>query len=156
MRHVGVSVALFVGILLASAQVAVAGGNGATSSTQITHNVTQTFPVGPICGSPGGLLTLTSNSVFHITVNKAGDFWVTGTTEGWFTIVPSDPTLPNFAGHIATWFGESSNARNDVQHDITNIRAIATDGSGTTITIHAVDHLSTSASGQVNAFFSCS
>jgi hypothetical protein len=143
------------GLLAVSASTALAGGNGATTFTQTMHGVTQSFPVGPLCGSPSGTLTETSNSVFHTTVNTAGDFWLTNTQEAWFTIVPDDPTLPNFAGHYDVWFGVSLNANNAVVHDIFNIRATATDGSGTTITVHLVDHMSISASGQVNIFSSC-
>ena len=143
------------GLLAISASSAVAGGNGATTFTQTMHGVTQTFPVGPLCGAPSGTLTATSNFVFHTTVNKAGDFWATSTQEAWFTIVPFDPSLPQFAGHFAVWFGVSLNANNSVVHDIFNVRATATDGSGTTIAVHLVDHISVSATGQINMFSSC-
>jgi hypothetical protein len=42
-----------------------------------------------------------------------------------------------------------------VVHDITNVKATATDGSGTTIMLHVVDHFSISANGQVNMFMAC-
>lgn len=143
------------GLLALSASSAVAGGNGATTFTQTMHGVTQTFPVGPLCGAPPATLTQTSNSVFHTTVNGADDSWLTNTEEAWITIVPDDPTLPNFAGHFADWFGISLNANNTVVHDIVNIRLTATDGSARTITVHLVDHMSSSASGQINIFSSC-
>ena len=143
------------GLLAISAPSVVAAGNGATTFTQTMHRVPISFPVGPLCGSPAGMLTGTANSVFHTTVNKAGDFWLTSTQEAWFTDVPFDPAMPHFAGHFAVWFGVSINANNAVAHDIFNIRATATDGSGTTITVHLVDHMSISASGQINMFSSC-
>jgi hypothetical protein len=144
-----------VGMLLWAAPVALAGGNGAFTDTQTVHNATQTFPTGSLCGTPSGTVTITYNGVFHINVNKAGDFWVTGTQEGWFVLVPDDATMPTFEGHFATWFGESDNNRNDVQHDTFNARGTATDGSGATVEVHAVNHLSVSASGQVNLFMDC-
>jgi len=42
-----------------------------------------------------------------------------------------------------------------VSHDISNIVARATDGSGATLNIHLVNHMSISASGEVNIFSSC-
>ena len=142
------------GLLAISASTALAGGNGAVTSTQTTHGAFS-FPASPLCGSPAGILTGTGNSVFHTTVNKAGDFWLTSTQEAWFTVVPTDPTLPNFAGHFAVWFGISLNKNNSVTHDIFNIKATATDGSGLTIAVHLVDHMSVSATGQINIFSSC-
>jgi hypothetical protein len=132
-----------------------AGGNGAQTFTQ-TMKGPFTMHVDASCGVFGGTLSGSGNSVFHVTTNKAGDFWLTTTQEAWFTIVPDDPTLPNFAGHFAAWFGISANSLTQgVIHDIANIKATATDGSGQTVTIHAVDHLSISASGQINMFMDC-
>jgi len=144
-----------VGLLAFAAPSAFAGGNGAFTDTTNLHNVTQTFPVGAQCGAPAGTVTATFNAVMHITVNTAGDVWLTSTQEGWFVFVPDDPTMPTFAGHFAVWFGLSDNNRNSVLHDTFNIRATATDGSGATIAVHAVDHFSVSASGQVNVFMTC-
>ncbi len=81
--------------------------------------------------------------------------WLTSTQEGWFVFVPDATPVPTFAGHFAVSFGLSDNNRNSVFHDTFNIRATATDGSGATLEIHAVDHFSVSASGQVNLFMDC-
>jgi hypothetical protein len=134
---------------------AFAGGNGAFTQTQNLHKVPLTFPVGTQCGAPAGVVSGTFNEVMHVTINKAGDVWVTVTQEGWFTFVAEDPTMPTFAGHFAVWFGLSDNNRNSVMHDTFNIRAIATDGSGAILDMHAVDHVSVSANGQVNLFMDC-
>ena len=155
MRRLLLSLVVLASLVLGSATAVFAGGNGAVTVTQNDHGITQTFHVDPLCGSPSGTLTATVNDVFHTTTNKAGDFWLTSTQEVWFTIVPDDPSLPNFAGHFATWFGVSINMNNAVQHDITNIRATATDGSGLTLTFHSVDHLSMSATGHITMFMSC-
>ena len=153
-RRTAVSLAV-VALLAFAAPSAFAGGNGAFTQTVNLHNVPLTFPVGTQCGAPAGVVSGTFNEVMHVTVNKAGDVWVTVTQEGWFTFVADDPTLPTFAGHFAVWFGLSDNNRNSVMHDTFNIRATATDGSGSTLVIHAVDHVSVSASGQVNLFMDC-
>jgi hypothetical protein len=154
MRRASISLAV-VAVLAFAAPNAFAGGNGAFTDTQNLHNVPMTFAVGPQCGAPSGTVSGTFNVVMHVTVNKAGDVWVTGTQEGWFTFVADDPTMPTFAGHFAVWFGLSDNNRNSVMHDTSNVRATATDGSGAIIVIHAVDHFSVSASGQVNLFMDC-
>jgi len=63
--------------------------------------------------------------------------------------------MPTFAGHVAAWFGVSDNNRNSVVHDALNGTLTATDGSGASITVHVVDHISASASGQVTVFMAC-
>jgi hypothetical protein len=132
-----------------------AGGNGATTFTQTFKGPFQAFHVDAACGAPAGMISGSGNGVFHITINKAGDFWLTTTQEANFLFVADDPTLPNFAGHFAAWFGISDNLANSVIHSITNVNATATDGSGATVNLHIVDHISVSASGQVNMFMAC-
>lgn len=149
---------LLLAVILASFVLAApvsAGGNGAQTFTQTMKGPFPSFHVDATCGVFGGTVSGSGNAVFHITINNAGDEWVTTTQEAWFTIVPDDPTLPNFAGHVAAWFGISVNNQNAVLHDITNVKATATDGSGQTLSFHFVDHISVSASGQVNMFPAC-
>ncbi|SRR5712692_4982831 len=139
-----------------AASVVLAAPASASDATTFTQNVHGTLPpmvVGPMCGAPGGTITGTGNFVMHVTVNGAGDVWVTATQEEWFTLVQSDSTLPTFSGHFAVWFGVSLNKNNVVTHDIFNILATGSDGS--TLTLHLVDHFSVSASGQVNMFPAC-
>jgi hypothetical protein len=131
-----------------------ASAGGATTQTQNFHGAFPPMPVTPLCGSaaPGGLLTATGNAVFHITVNAAGDTWITTTQEAWFNLVPDTGTV-TYTGHLAIWFGVSVNNSNFVAHDIFNIHAVGSDGS--TISLNIVDHLNMSASGQVNLFMDC-
>ena len=140
---------------------ALAGGNSSTpctpgpqastcTFTQNDHGLTQTFPSNVPCidaptGPPTGTLTLTYNDVFHVTVNKAGDVWATGTMEGRFSFIPFDPSRPSYTGHFATWFGESINQNNSVFHDTFNVHGTGSDGS--TLSFHMVSHMSVSASG---------
>ncbi len=97
---------------------------------------------------PGGSLTGTFNGVMHININSAGDFWVTNTVAGTFTLVtqPQPPAAPvTFTGHLATWFGISDNNRNGVDDFIANIQATGSDG--TVITFHETMHISFTPAG---------
>lgn len=134
--------------LLAVALPVHADGNGATTYTQTMKDQVTAFPVSG-CG-PAGMITQTSNSVFHFTINAAGDVWGTSTTEGSFTLAPFDPSLPVYSGHIAIWFGFSFNNQNQVTHSTFNAVAHAPDGS--TIDMHEDFHLSVSAGGVVLSF----
>jgi hypothetical protein len=118
--------------------------------TQNFHNVTSTFPsVGVPC-LPDSTVTVTYNAVMHITINGAGDVWVTATQEGSFMAVPfANPANPA-SGHFAIWFGVSSNNRNFVFHDTFNIHGTFADG--TPVALHLVDHFSVSANGTINMF----
>jgi hypothetical protein len=93
---------------------------------------------------------MVTNSIVHVTVNGAGDVWITETATAHFTFVPNSPGPPSYHGEFTFWFGESLNTNNLVLHDIGNIVVNGSDGSQ--IALHLVDHLSISASGAVNAF----
>ena len=91
------------------------------------------------------------SGVFHITVDKAGDAWVTSTLQGPAQLVPTDPTLPTYTGHAVTWFGQSSNNKNNVQHDTFNVQVAA---GSTSLGFHMVDHARTNADGTITVAFS--
>lgn len=133
-----------------------ASADGAVTTTTNMHGPFPPFHVNALCGVPSGTISGSGNSVFHVTINAAGDFWLTSTQEAWVTLTPDDPSMPRFAGHVAAWFGVSDNNRNSVFHDAINGALTATDGSGAAINFHVVDHISVSATGQVNLFMSCS
>jgi hypothetical protein len=111
----------------------------------------QTFHVGPPPSCLiAGTVTHTFNGVFHITINKAGDFWVTGTMTGPVVLVPDDPSIPTYTGHATAWFGESDNNQNDVMHFTTNVHTTAPNAPA--FNFHEVGHISTSASGNSLVF----
>ena len=121
------------------------------SQTVVLHGETFSAPdFNPCTGAPGILSQTLANDIFHVTVNGASDIWVTGTSTGWVTFVPTDSTLPTYTGHFTQWFGASLNKSNVVFHDTFNARVTGSDGS--TITLHMVDHFSVSASGIQNSF----
>ena len=99
---------------------------------------------------PAGLLTNNvETGIFHITINKAGDEWDTGTLEGTFAFLTDAGVL--YTGHFTQWFGDSFNNRNMVQHATLNYTGSS--ATGAHISLHIEFHLSTSASGDVQMFF---
>jgi hypothetical protein len=72
----------------------------------------------PCTGAPGTLTAVAANEVFHVTFFTNGDeFWVTGTDEGTATVHARRPERRFCDGSLRSWFGESGNNQNDVQHD---------------------------------------
>jgi hypothetical protein len=144
------------GLMSATAAFADAGGQGTVTITQHASNV-ELFPpmpvTNPCTGQTGTLSAIAATSVFHVTYFTNGDeFWVTGTAQGTATFTPDNPSGVSASGHFAAWFGESSNNKNDVQHDTNTFQLFGTDGSH--ITVHMTDHLSTNANGVVTVSFS--
>ena len=108
-----------------------------------THNVNP-------CSGVVGTATMVTNSIVHVTVNGAGDVWITQTVTSHFSFVPDSSGPPSYHGEFTFWFGESLNNQNTVVHDNGNIVLNGSDGSQ--ILLHLVDHFSISASGAVNQF----
>jgi hypothetical protein len=133
------------GLLGFTAAAASADGNGAQTTTQHFKNATNTFVDFVPCRSFRATITITYNGVLHFTVNKAGDFWATGTMTGTVRAVPLNPRNPSFTGKFTSWFGTSDNKQNGVDHSTFTTHATGSDGS--TIKFHDTAHLSTNASG---------
>ncbi len=144
------AILMITALLLFPASSAFADGNGATTFTQTYHNATDSFVDFVPCAGFQATITTTYNGVFHFTVNKAGDFWATGTMTGSVVAVPLDPANPTYTGHFTTWFGEADNKQNGVQHSTFTVHATGSDGSS--ITFHDTAHFSTNANGAVLAF----
>jgi hypothetical protein len=141
-------------LLSAGTALADAGGQGTVTITQHDHDVLlfSDHVTNPCTGAPGTVTAIATNEVFHITYFTNGDeFWVTGTDEGTANFTPDDPTGVSASGHFATWFGESGNNKNDVQHDTFNLTLANTDGSH--VNVHETSHLSTNAAGVVTVSF---
>ena len=130
---------------------AYAGGNGAQTFTQTFKNQTDPPFVDFVpCRDFQASITLTYNGVLHYIVNKAGDFWATGTMTGTVTAVPLDPSNPSFSGKFTAWFGTSDNKQNGVDHSTFTVHLTGSDGS--TIKFHDTAHVSSSASGMTVSF----
>ena len=154
MRRILALVALVLaagGVAGFTAAAASADGNGAQTFTQTFKNQTDPPFVDFVpCRDFQATITITYNGVLHYTVNKAGDFWATGTMTGTVTAVPLDPTDPSFTGHFTTWFGQADNKQNGVDHSTFTVHLTGSDGS--TIKFHDTAHLSSSASGLTVSF----
>jgi hypothetical protein len=142
-------------LLATGTALADAGGQGTVTVTQQFRNVPLFSMPGanPCTGEPGTFTATARTEVFHATFFTNGDeFWVTGTAEGLATFTPDDPHGVSASGHFATWFGESANNRNDVQHDTGTFVLNGSDGSH--VVVHMANHLSTNANGVVTVAFS--
>ena len=118
-------------------------GNGAATCTVNVHPLVFVLPASTCLPVT---LTITGNAVFHVTVNRADDFWVTETIEGTFVSSP-----PGYTGHTAQWFGYEQNAQNFVIHAIAEVTG--TDPAGNRFATNETFHISVSASGQGPVIF---
>jgi hypothetical protein len=129
-------------------------GAGTTTSTQQQRNVVffSNPTQNPCNGDPGTITAIAKTAKFHSTTQADGNFWITGSAQGTVMFSPTDPSDASASGHFATWFGESSNEKNDVQHDTATFQLWTTDGSH--VIVKMKDHLSTNANGVVTVSFS--
>ena len=112
--------AAMLAMLTAGVTLADAGGRGTVTITTHDQNVLLfSFPTtNPCTGATGTLDATAATEVFHVTSFTTGpEFWMTGTAQGTVTFTPDDPQGVSLSGHFASWFGESANNKNDVQHD---------------------------------------
>jgi hypothetical protein len=111
----------------------------------------QSMPVVDPCTGDTGTLTMAfTHQVFHINVNGASDFWITGTQNGTVTFTPDVAGAPSGSGPWAAWFGGGQNNQNGVMHDTFNAHIQLTNGQ--TVSVHMVDHTNITATGVVNSF----
>lgn len=130
------------------------GGQGTVTTTEHAHDVVLLSGpvVNPCTGAPGAVTAIAANEVLHVTFFTASDeFWVTGTDEGSVTFTPDDPSGVSASGQFASWFGESFNQKNDVQHFTNTFNLRGTDGSR--LVVHETAHLGTNGSGDVTVDF---
>jgi hypothetical protein len=153
-------VALFALGALALATPAYASNSGST--TQI-HNGTQTLTppnpqaTNPCTGAPG-TLTLTFHNVTHMTLNASGGGSFTSTTNGTFSFVPTDATLPSYTGHFMVWDGGQTQNLGPTgptgQFTSTGTFSVNGTGSdGSHLVFHDVFHITTLANGTVTVAF---
>jgi hypothetical protein len=145
-RRGSISLAV-VAVLAFAAPSAFAGGNGAVTDTQNFHNVPMTFVVGPQCGAPAGTVSGTFNAVMHITINKAGDVWITALRKAGLR---SSETTDDAD---VRWPPRRLVRPQRQQPQQRHSRHLQRPGDrhrrlGTTIAFHAVDHISVSASAR--------
>lgn len=115
------------------------------TTSQTIHLNGVPIDVGP-SGCLNGDVVIMGNGVEHMTVNNAGDFWVTATLEGAATV--SDTTnAVLWSGHATAWFGIENNAQNNVQHFILN--GVGTLADGSMLRIHQEGQFTVNAQGVI-------
>jgi len=115
-------------------------GTALATTTQTLHLSGVPIDVGPAGCIPGDI-SLTGNAVLHITVNNAGDSWMTGTIEGAVT------GSLGYTGHGMAWFGVEDNNQNGVDHFTSNY--VGTLGDGTPLRIHLQGQFTLNAQGVI-------
>ena len=124
-----------------------------TETIQSDGGPPQSMPaIDPCTGDTGTLTILTRRSMFHVTVNGAGDVWVTGSQNGTVTFTPDNPSAPSGSGPWASWFGGSQNNRSSVMHDTFHAEIQLTNGQK--VSVHMVDHVTINGTGTVTSQFS--
>lgn len=131
-----------IAVVAALGAVALAPVVADATTTSTIHISGVPIDVGPAGCVPGDLV-ISGNGVLHLTVNNAGDSWLTGTIEGPAIVSGAGATL--FSGHAAAWFGIEDNAQNSVQHFIAN--ADGTLSNGTALSIHQEGQFTVNANG---------
>ncbi len=102
---------------------ALASGGPPSVSTDTQQAVTATVPFGD------GMVTVTFNSVFHVTAFADGSVHVNGNQTGTFFFVPNDPTLLTSTGHYSEPFSFTVTANTYTETDVFNVHGQTTDGS---------------------------
>jgi hypothetical protein len=138
-------------ILLAAAAAvllsAPAAFAGAESFTVTEKGVTESFTDVLPCVSDSADITITYNSVFHITELDDDMYHVTGTLTGTFTAVADGVT---YTGLFTQWFGENQSTMNSEGTTTFSVRGTSADGSR--ITFSEVFHYTITATGVETSF----
>jgi hypothetical protein len=146
-KRLGFLVAL-VAILLAATSALAAGK--AQTFTQVDKNVTETFVDVVPCSEPPveATITITYNSVFHVTELADGTFHATFTQTGSVTAVAENGVT--YSGRFTVWGGFNLNRSSEASTFTFSVRARGSDRSR--LNAHMVEHFSMSASGHITTF----
>jgi len=106
--------------------------------------------VNPCTGDPAEI-TITFNSVFHITIFADDTVHVTETTTGRVLIDTLDPSKPDFSGRFTMWDGFNGNNNNAASTFTFTVNAKGTDGSH--LRFHETAHFTANANGDVTVEF---
>jgi hypothetical protein len=116
-------------ITLLALPVAVLAHDGPPQTFTDTVKQTDTAPSSNPCTGDPGTLSVTYNGVFHVTQFADGHYHLTGTQTGAVEFDTTDPTKPDYAGHLTLWFGENGNPNGFNATFTLNGQATGTDGS---------------------------
>ena len=131
---------------------------GAFTETNNIHKGTDTFPdVLPSCEAAGPFthnVTVTFNSVEHITILEDGSFHATFTQTGKFTAIPIVLGGESFAGSFTLWGGFNGNINGATTSTFTfSVRGKG--DQGTRLNTSIVDHVTVTPNGLVHEFSHC-
>ena len=135
MRIFGLKIASVAAVAVGAVGFGVSAG-ATTNVTSHSQAISQTIPV--TCGGHG--LTSfwgTGNSVQHITINNAGDAWLTTTMEGTAQLTTSAMGTTIYSGHVQFWFGLENNQNNGVQHATFSFNGVNVAKVSDTLQMHA-------------------
>ncbi len=125
-------VATLSGLLTIVGSVAAYAGSPGTATMTQHADLTVSMPATNPCTGNPAVLTLSSESVLHITyftAPGANEFWITGTDVDQFTTSPDPQTGVTYSGQGADWFGASINQSNMTSGNTFNLEGTGTDGS---------------------------
>lgn len=145
-KHIRMGALVFLAVVALLLVTATSVNAKTVTFTQTFHHITQTFPASNPCTGVTGTVTLTFNSVVHVTMDTTtGTGHMTETMTGDFVFVPDDPTQPTFTGHFTSWDGENQNIQNFTATATFNLHGTGSDGSR--LQGHFLAHISVSATG---------
>jgi hypothetical protein len=116
------------------------------TTSQTIHLNGVPIDVGP-SGCLNGDVVIMGNGVEHLTVNNAGDSWLTGTIEGTATVSDVATNAGLWSGHAAAWFGVEGNAKNFVNHF--TLDGVGTLADGSVLRIHQEGQFTFNAQGVI-------
>jgi hypothetical protein len=134
-------------LVIVSALGAGAASPGTVSVTQ-HGDFTFSMPVINPCTGSSILLTVNTESVFHITFFSAPgatEFWLTGTDAATASTSADPSTGATYSGHAADWFGGNLNQNNLVMSSTFDLELSGTDGSR--ISAHFLRHITVASFG---------
>jgi hypothetical protein len=96
------TLSLLLSVVVLVVPVSAAAG-GASSSTVTYHNLVESYPVPgiPCTASTSATIYLTINAVVHETDLSSGGSHFLIQNAGHFVVVPDEPGIPTYSGHIA-------------------------------------------------------
>jgi hypothetical protein len=154
MRRFGILASGVLTLVMVGAPAAFAATPPSTETT-VLRNVTESFADINPCTDPvtTGTVTITYNSVFHITDFNNGVYVVKGSLEGSFVFVPDDPSGVTYTGHVVNRFGENSTPPG-AQFGATDTFIVhATGSDGSRLTVMILNHITRTPAGAVVSEF---
>ena len=120
--------------LIAAAILVTLGVSGVSAAvpqveTTVVLGATDSFADVNPCTGDAAMITVTYNSIFHLTTLPSGEVHLTSTLTGTFILDPVDPALPTYTGHLVDWSNQIHNQNQAVATFTTRAQGRGSDGS---------------------------